>query len=83
VNESIRTSLEAAKRLAEEEAEYIRRVFDAEQAMIAAEAELKRRVDEEALKVSLLQIWLINKDFTSGEEISDMKRNMKYVLHLV
>ncbi|KAK2374402.1 hypothetical protein QL285_075368 [Trifolium repens] len=51
VNESIRTSLEAAKRLAEEEAEYIRRVFDAEQARIAAEAELKRRADEEALKV--------------------------------
>jgi hypothetical protein len=32
---------------------------------------------------TLLQIWLINKDFTSGEEILDMKRNMKYVLHLV
>ncbi|WJX94404.1 hypothetical protein P8452_75823 [Trifolium repens] len=51
VNESIRTSLETAKRLAEEEAEYVRRVFDAEQARIAAEAELKRRTDEEALKV--------------------------------
>jgi hypothetical protein len=25
---------------------------------------------------TLLQIWLINKDFTSDEEISDMKRNM-------
>ncbi|KAK2363275.1 hypothetical protein QL285_088274 [Trifolium repens] len=51
VNESIRTSLEAAERLAEEEVEYIRRVFDAEQTRIAAEAELKRRADEEALKV--------------------------------
>ncbi|KAK2363203.1 hypothetical protein QL285_088210 [Trifolium repens] len=51
VNESIRTSLEAAKRLAEEEAAYVSRVFDAEQARIAAEAETKRLAEQEALKV--------------------------------
>ncbi|KAK2369622.1 hypothetical protein QL285_082744 [Trifolium repens] len=51
VNESIRTSREAAKRLAEEEAVYARLVIDAEQARITAEAETKRLADQEALKV--------------------------------
>jgi hypothetical protein len=51
VNESIRTSLEAAKRLADEEAVYAKLVIDAEQARIAAEAETKRLADQEALKV--------------------------------
>jgi hypothetical protein len=51
VNESIKTSLEAAKRLAEEEAVYARLVIEAEQARIAAEAETKRLADQEALKV--------------------------------
>jgi hypothetical protein len=51
VNESIRTSLEAAKRLAEEEVAYVSRVIDAEQARIAAEAETKRLAEQEALKL--------------------------------
>jgi hypothetical protein len=51
VTESIRTSCETAKRLAEEEAAYSRMVIDAEQARIAAEAEIQRLADEEALKV--------------------------------
>jgi hypothetical protein len=51
VNESIRTSLEAAKRLTEEEVAYVNRVFDAEQARIAAEAETKRLAEQEALKL--------------------------------
>jgi hypothetical protein len=32
---------------------------------------------------SLVQIWLINKNFTSVKEISDVKSNMEYLLHLV
>ncbi|KAK2381479.1 hypothetical protein QL285_069073 [Trifolium repens] len=51
VNESIRTSLEAAKRLNEEETTYARVVIDAEQARIAAEVERKRLADQEALKL--------------------------------
>ncbi|WJX20248.1 hypothetical protein P8452_09824 [Trifolium repens] len=42
VNESIRRSLEAAKRLTAEEIHYVSRVSDAGQARIAAEAETKR-----------------------------------------
>ncbi|KAK2380176.1 hypothetical protein QL285_067898 [Trifolium repens] len=51
VNESIRTSLEAAKRLTTEEIAYVSRVFDAEQARIAAEAETKRLAEQEALRM--------------------------------
>ncbi|KAK2382302.1 hypothetical protein QL285_069847 [Trifolium repens] len=51
VNESIRISLEAAKRLAEEEVVYSRRVYDAEQARIAAESETKRLAEQEALRM--------------------------------
>ncbi|KAK2362828.1 hypothetical protein QL285_087858 [Trifolium repens] len=51
VNESIRTSLKAAKRLAEEEVAYVSIVFDAEQAMIAAEAETKKLAEQKALKL--------------------------------
>ncbi|KAK2361926.1 hypothetical protein QL285_087031 [Trifolium repens] len=51
VNESIRTSLEAAKRLNEEETTYARVGIDAEQARIAAEVESKRFADQEALKL--------------------------------
>ncbi|KAK2397478.1 hypothetical protein QL285_059047 [Trifolium repens] len=51
INESIRTSLEAAKRQNEEETTYDRVVIDAEQARIAAEVEHKRLVDQEALKL--------------------------------
>jgi hypothetical protein len=51
VNESIRTSLEAAKRLTAEEIAYVSRVFDAEQARIAAEAETKRLAEQEALRM--------------------------------
>ncbi|KAK2416552.1 hypothetical protein QL285_038939 [Trifolium repens] len=51
INESVKIATEAAKMLAEEEANYVRTVFAAEQARIAAEIELKRRADEEALKI--------------------------------
>ncbi|KAK2402027.1 hypothetical protein QL285_051581 [Trifolium repens] len=51
VNESIRTSLEAAKRLTAEEITYVSRVFDAEQARIAAEVETKRLAEQEALRM--------------------------------
>jgi hypothetical protein len=51
INESIRTSLEAAEKLAEEEARYARTIADAEQARIAAEAEDKRLAEAEALKL--------------------------------
>jgi hypothetical protein len=53
VHESIRTSLEAAKRLDEEESTYAGMVIDAEQARIAAEAEQARIAAEvEAQKLA-------------------------------
>jgi hypothetical protein len=51
INESIRTLLETAEKLAEEEARYARIIVDAEQARIAAEAEYKKRAEQEALRV--------------------------------
>ncbi|WJX61598.1 NADH:ubiquinone reductase (H(+)-translocating) [Trifolium repens] len=51
VNESIRRSLEAAKRLTAKEIHYVSRVSDAEQARIAAEAEIKRLAEQEALRI--------------------------------
>jgi hypothetical protein len=51
IHQSIRTSLEAAEKLAEEEASYARIIVDAEQARIAAEEEHKRLAEEEALKI--------------------------------
>jgi hypothetical protein len=51
IHESIRLYLEAAEKLAKEEARYARIIVDAEQARIAAEAEHKKLAEEEALKI--------------------------------
>jgi hypothetical protein len=50
VTASVQRCIEAAKRIAEEEEAYVR-IIDAELARIAAEAEIKRLADQEALKL--------------------------------
>ncbi|KAK2351836.1 hypothetical protein QL285_096852 [Trifolium repens] len=83
VNESISTSLEAAERLAEEEARYARMVIDAEQARIAAEIE-RRLADQEALKLSVdrdvhiavIETHKINENQVTGEDHVMLDQNL-------
>ncbi|KAK2422105.1 hypothetical protein QL285_032664 [Trifolium repens] len=84
VNESISTSLEAAERLAEEEARYARMIVDAEQARIAAEVELKRHADQEALKllvdrvvhIAVIETHKINENQATGEDHIMVDQNL-------
>ncbi|KAK2443191.1 hypothetical protein QL285_014315 [Trifolium repens] len=83
VNESISTSLEAAERLAEEEARYSRMIIDAEQARIAAEVERKRLADQEALKllvdrahhIAVIETHKINENQATGEDHTMVDQN--------
>jgi hypothetical protein len=84
VNESIITSLEAAKRLAEEEASYARMIIDAEDARIAAEVEPKRLVDQEALKllvdrayhIVVIETHKINENQATDEDQTRVDQNL-------
>jgi hypothetical protein len=92
VNESIRTSLEAAKRLNEEETTYARVVIDAEQARIAAEEEEKRQAEiehkrlaeQEALKllvdravhIATFETNKINENQATEQDVAMLDQNL-------
>jgi hypothetical protein len=85
VNESISISLEAAERLAEEEARYARMIINAEQARIAAEVELKRLADQEALKllvdrahhIAVIETQKINENQAPDEDHAMVDQNLE------
>ena len=84
VNESIRISLQAAEKLAEEEARYARITIDAEQARISAEVERKRLADQEALKllvdravhIAVIEAQKINENQAPDEDHAMVDQNL-------